>query len=182
PVRHDAEVLRDAMLTVSGQLDRKAPVGSPIATAGEGYAAQRLRQAGLFGQKEDETHRSVYLPIVRENLPEVLELFDAADPNLVSGVRDSTTVATQALYLLNNPFVLKQAEATSIRLYNMGNSDPERVRQAYRVIYGRSPSAEELQNAESFLAKLASQKTSKKQSWGLFCQALLMSAEFLVRN
>ena len=84
--------------------------------------------------------RSVYLPILRGQVPEVLAVFDAADPNLIVGKRDVTTVPTQALFLMNNPFVLKQAEEMAKRvLAEKGLDQSGRINLAYRLALGRLP-------------------------------------------
>ncbi|MEZ0258659.1 MAG: DUF1549 domain-containing protein, partial [Chthoniobacter sp.] len=108
--RLDAESIRDAILAASGQLDLRPPVGSPIAERGNGPIGQ-FRQFPNAGVPEDvlveagsrTTARSVYLPIARELLPDALAVFDFAEPGFVSGQRETTTVPSQALFLLNSP-------------------------------------------------------------------------------
>ena len=63
----------------------------------------------LEDEAERARHRSVYLPLLRGLTPRSLEAFDSAEQSMVTGSRDTTTVATQALYLLNDPFVRRQA-------------------------------------------------------------------------
>lgn len=179
PRRLDAEVIRDAMLSVSGKLDPRPAKGSVVAGAGDGYAAQLQRQAG--SRLYDTNHRSVYLPAVRDNLPESMSLFDAADPSLVVGGRDNTTVPAQSLYLMNSPFVIQQAEATAERLRGMATTDTERIRTAYLLYFGRPPREHELNAATDFLAKYG--KTAKpRETWAAFCQALFGSVDFLFRQ
>ncbi len=79
--RLEAEVLRDALLAVGGRLDTDPPIGSAVARVGEGLALF-VRVAGLDAS---DTHRSIYLPVVRDQLLESLNLFDFADPSLVTG-------------------------------------------------------------------------------------------------
>ena len=110
--RLEAEALRDALLFVSGRLATEPPVGSAVARTGEGLALF-LRVAGLDAS---DTHRSVYLPVVRDQVLESLALFDFADPSLVTGERATTTGPAQALYFMNGPFVIRQAEALAERL------------------------------------------------------------------
>ena len=107
--RLEAEALRDAVLFVSGRLATEPPVGSAVARAGEGLALF-VRVAGLDAS---DVHRSVYLPVVRDQVPESLALFDFADPSLVTGERATTTGPAQALYFMNGPFVIRQAEAVA---------------------------------------------------------------------
>ncbi len=179
PGRLDAEVIRDSLLAVSGNLERSPSKGSPIHANGEGYAIPRGR--GLFGPPQEDPHRSVYLAIIRDNVPESLSLFDAADPNLIVGDRANTTVPAQALFLMNNPFVIKQAEMVATKLIAKTSTDSERVRMAYRQVLGRTPTAKEQTTAEAFVQKYGA-KHAKRDTWTAFTQALFGSAEFLMRN
>jgi len=88
--------------------------------------------------------------------PTSLEVFDFAEQGMVTGNRDTTTVATQALYLLNDPFVRRQSLALAKRLLaQAGSDDPRRIDRAYRLTIGRPPTANELVRAESYLAQFA---------------------------
>ena len=111
----DAESLRDAMLAVSGKLDLYPPEGSPVCrTADQGR--QGLIQT-LMATQQPTNYRSVYLPIVRDVLPESLALFDFANPALVTGDRETTNVPSQSLYLLNNAQVVALSDAFARRVY-----------------------------------------------------------------
>ncbi len=123
PKRLEAEALRDAVLAVSGKLILEPPVGSAVAVAGEGFAGPFRG----FNQDAQHVHRAVYLPVVRDQLPESLTLFDFADPSLVTGERSTTSGPSQALYLMNNPFVIRQAEAASQRLRAIESNDEQRI-------------------------------------------------------
>ena len=100
------------LLFVGGRLATEPPVGSAWPAPGEGLALF-VRVAGLDAS---DTHRSVYLPVVRDQVLESLALFDFADPSLVTGERATTTGPAQALYFMNGPFVIRQAEALADRL------------------------------------------------------------------
>lgn len=191
PRRLAAEQVRDAILEISGQLSRKPPVGSPVALAGEGPSIPRRPGVdGAGGAINDPTnsHRSIYLPIVRDNLPEVLALFDAADPSLISSDRPQTTVASQGLFLLNNTLVIRAADLLTRRLVEWPTTD-ERITQAYLLCYSRAPSLAEIDRARTFLEASRQQRETNGQAsrsddredWSAFCQALLASAEFLYR-
>jgi len=194
PRRLDAEAMRDSMLAVSGQLDTAPPVGSVVARVGEGPpGGARLGGGGGVLQAINDprnVHRSVYLPIVRDNLPEALALFDAPDPSLIAADRPTTTVPAQGLFLLNNPFVIRAAEAAADKLMKGTTTDSECVRAAYLVFYGRPPNEKEFQNAESFLKAYTDQLTKDRvpagrrprDTWAAFCQALFASAEFQYRK
>ncbi len=183
--RLEVEALRDAMLVASGQLDLSPETGSIVSTIGDGeigrnLAANRLTQPSL--------KRGVYLPIVRLGLPEMLQVFDFPEPSNISGQREVTTVATQALYLMNNEFVLEQAGHFARRLLDQKSlGDQARVDLAYRLALGRHPSASERDDAIKFInqtkqALAAGDKNTKldaqHRSWTALCQALFASAEF----
>jgi cytochrome c553 len=195
PRRLDAEAMRDSMLAVSGQLNEKRPTSSPVARAGEGPANGR---GGGFGpgapgggaNDPRNANRSIYLPIVRDNLPEALALFDAPDPSLIVADRPTTTVPAQGLFLLNNPFVIRASEAAADKLLKGTTTDTERIRQAYLSFYGRPPNEKELANAEKFLKAYQEQLAKdrvpaarrERETWAAFTQALFASAEFQYRK
>ncbi len=129
--RLDAECLRDAMLAVSGRLDRS--LGGP--TIRKGTTSE-------IAYRFDETRRSVYVPIFRNKLLELFEAFDFGDPNLVNGRRNVSTVATQALYLMNSPFVREQARQAARALLDVpGLDESGRLERAYRLALGRAADA-----------------------------------------
>lgn len=179
PRRLDAEALRDAMLHVSGELDPRRPRGSVVGDGG----GLRLNPE-LINQPDD--YRSVYLPILRDALPESLALFDAADPTIVTGERDETNVPGQALYLMNNPFVIEQAGALAKRLLAEAGTTRERISRAFLLCYGRSATGAEIEASEAFLRRfeIAAGKGDEVDGLTLsgFCQALLTSAEFRYLN
>jgi cytochrome c553 len=172
--RLDAEALRDAMLAVSGRLELKPPAGSPVrqmspnAQIGQGGKNPAFTAA-------DGNHRSVYLPIVRDYVPDFLEVFDFAEPSTITGRRDVTTVATQALMLMNSKFVLEQSKAFADRLLAAGGDDAARVEAAYLRALSRPPTAEERSRALRFVAESG---PSRPLAWSGLAQAILASAEF----
>ena len=132
--------------------------------------------------------RSIYLPIVRNVLPDVLALFDAADPNGVTAVRSETTVASQSLFLLNSPFVRDQANAIARRLLaDASQTDAQRIERVHQLMLGRHPTPEESVQANEFLTAYAASPTAQARpvetrilmAWQSYCQALLCSNEFL---
>ncbi len=132
--------------------------------------------------------RSVYLPIVRNSIPRSLDVFDFAEPSLVVGERESSNTADQSLYMLNNPFVLEQSDAIARRVIRMASSQKDRIEMAFRLIYGRDASPEELRAANRFFQstgdKIASRSSDERffQQLSLFCQSLVSSAEFRFIN
>lgn len=193
PRRIEAESLRDALLAVSEQLELTPLVGSVVARSGEGPVS-RFRSGGdsIASAINDSrnTHRSIYMPIIRDNLPEALALFDAADPALITSDRPTTTVPSQGLFLLNNAFVMRAADASANRLLESKGTEAERIRQAFLRFYSRPPTAREQAGAEKFLAAYRAQLTKDRvsasrqelESWSAFCQALFASAEFQYRK
>jgi hypothetical protein len=172
------------MLAVSGELVVERPVGSPVARVGDGLVGRAVTEEQLA---LDEEYRSVYLPIVRDLLPDALEAFDFAEPSLVMGSRDVTTVPSQALYLMNNDFVQEQAEALARRLTREGGRDgAERLRNAFLLVYSRPPTEAEGRKAKAFFDRFvqeARMEDEDREKAGYlamksFCQALLASAEF----
>ena len=181
------------MLAVSGNLDR-APgsneSGEYLNEKAEGIGA-KIRPNRVAVDDPFYTtfkKRTVYLPVVRNMLPDVLALFDAADPNSVTSRRNETTVASQSLFLLNSPFVREQSKAFAQRLLTDGNlTDDQRIQFSYSLCFGRPPSAEELADTREFLATYQSAQAAGPRSeaerrasaWQSYCQMLLCSNEFL---
>ena len=191
--RLSAEELRDAMLAVSGSLER-----APGTNESAEYLVSKAEDIGAMIKPnrlaaDDPIYttfakRSIYLPVVRNMLPDVLALFDAADPNGVTAARNETIVASQALFLMNSPFVREQAKQFSQRLLADGNlSDQQRIEAAHRLAFARKPTPGELADAEHFLAAyLAAQATQARPeaelrllAWQSYCQILLCENEFL---
>jgi hypothetical protein len=184
--RLEAEALRDAMLALGGRLALSPPKGSAVARNGEGNVSFRFRAGSTTAA--NDTHRSIYLPIVRDLLPEVLTVFDFPDPSLIIGERATTTIPAQSLFLMNNPFVIRQAEGMADRLMAAGEQDAskaltsaDRTRAmltlAYQLSWSRPPSKKELETAERFIEKYG-QDHSRRATWAALCQALFASAEF----
>ncbi len=187
PRRLDAEALRDAMLTVSGAMDLERPRGSMVARRGDAVVGRRL---GADAFNRPVNYRSVYLPFVRDALPESLALFDPADPNLVTGERESTNVPGQALFLMNNPFVMKQGEVMARRLVEEADTLEARLALAFMLCYGRVADDEEVKQAKGFLWSFTTAARKRGESGrrvedlalSSLCQALLVSAEFRYLN
>ena len=171
PRRLDAEVIRDSMLAVAGLLDTSRRAGSLVAEL-DGQSVSLIGFNDKLPKDLDGSHRrSIYLPVIRDHLPDVLEQFDVANPSLVTGNRDVTNVPLQALYLLNGPFVQELAAALAKRV----ESAPNRVRRAFELCFNRSPDAHEVALAEKFLRNAPGDDSKR---FTAYCQALLCSAEF----
>jgi len=147
PRQIDAETLRDSMLSLSGNLKLERPHGSEVAEIGDKRVGRTLDPASL---SRNNTHRSVYLPILRDSLPESLALFDFADPSVTTPSRASTNVPSQSLFLMNNPFVLEQARSMAMNLSEQFSTTKQQVEHAFLLAYGRPATTAEMQNSVSF--------------------------------
>jgi hypothetical protein len=163
--RLEAECIRDAILSASGQLDR--------AMGGRTFPADLKAD---YGFDHADERRSVYAPVFRNALPELFEAFDFADPSMVVGRRNSSTVAPQALFLLNHPFVIEQSRAAARRLLaEVPEGDGARVDRAYRLLLGRRPTDDERLIALRFLD---GRGDDAEDAYALLIQALFASIDF----
>jgi hypothetical protein len=158
PRRLDAEELRDATLAAAQTLDATRPEASPardlkvVELLDSSPIARRLETAA-----RQSSHRSVYLPLLRNLTPTSLAVFDFAEQGMVTGRRDATTVATQSLYLLNDSFVRRSAVELANQLLELTElSDEDRIALAYRRVLGRQPTADELDRVVVCLADFES--------------------------
>ena len=156
--RLDAEALRDSLLAVAGALD--SSVGGPPVSE---IASPR---------------RTLYLSAIRSDRSNYRMLFDAADPTAIVEKRIDSTVAPQALFLLNNSFVLDLAGRLEEKLPPGRGPEKESIVWLYRRLYGRRPNAAEVAIAKGML-KRARESVSEKHAWQEFCQILLCANEFI---
>jgi hypothetical protein len=183
--RLDAEAIRDAMLAVAGDLDPARPSGSLVARQiGDRPISLIGLDPRIPADLDGSRHRSVYLPVLRDRLPDVLDLFDFAEPSLVTGDRETTNVPVQALYLMNSSFVQARATALANRLMSESESHGQRLRDAFVICFSRVPDAEELKLAAAFFAPESDSEQDGGKSYQYpkrlttYCQALLATAEF----
>lgn len=185
--RLEAEAIRDAVLAAAGRLELDRPVGSSTLTINNLELGSSAR---ILAADDSVRRRSVYLPMLRNNVPEMLTLFDMADPSLVTGRRETTTVATQALFLMNSPFIAEQSRRMAERLLahdaesDSAEDDTDaRIELAYRLTLTRAPSEPEVRSIRAYLAEAGVQTGDRKptpaQVWAGVCQMLFSSAEFL---
>ncbi|QDU31273.1 Planctomycete cytochrome C [Anatilimnocola aggregata] len=181
--RLEAEAIRDAVLATSGRLNLERPAGSPVMKL-SGELGRQIKGEELL---QENTYRSCYLPMARGYVPEFLNVFDMADPELVTGQRDVTTVATQALYLMNSPVVQKMSEGAADRV--LGNSkltdDNQRIDYAFRLIVGHGATSDQMGEVQQFLNDYAATQAvgmkpeqRRQQAWTALCHTLYASAEF----
>ncbi len=147
--RLDAEAIRDSLLAVSGALDRTPAEAHPFPPQN----TWGFTQHNPFQAVYETNHRSVYLMTQRLRRHPFLALFDGADPNASTGQRNTTTVPTQALFFLNDPFVHAQAEKFAARLLQAAADDAARIDLAHRLAYGRPATLDESRAGEMYLRK-----------------------------
>ncbi len=172
--RLDAEQIRDTLLAVSGKLDLKYG-GLNIGSAGDidanSFSAQNTEYSYVYA----DTRRSVYTPAFRNKRLELFEVFDFGDINASIGQRNVSTVAPQALYFLNHPFVLEQARAAAEQTMALPGTNDERIIATYRCTLGRAPSAAELAKCRRFLN---SAPEATLDLWTELQQTLFASLDF----
>src|SRR5690606_34339374 len=143
------------MLAVSVRLYGSRRRASLVAEIGDRPVSIIALDRRVPPDLDGSLHRSVYLPVLRDKLPDVLDLFDFAEPSLVTGNRETTNVPLQALYLMNSPFVMDRAAALAARVSRFTGDQDRQIRHAFVLCFSRLPSAEELQLARQFFAQAA---------------------------
>jgi hypothetical protein len=171
--RLTAEEIRDSVLFFSGRLDR-TPGGATATAIGIDL------DAPLSNEKDPK--RTVYLPVARNNPSGELALFDGANPDLVTGRRNDTTVPTQALYLLNSGFLLKEAKAVARSAMQPGALPGTEVERLYLTLLGRTPDPVERERALGLVADLSGggeELDQVEEAVGHLAHLLMASTEFL---
>jgi Protein of unknown function (DUF1553)/Protein of unknown function (DUF1549)/Planctomycete cytochrome C len=179
--RLDAESIRDALLAVGGGLDRSKGGAHPFPPEN----SWGFTQHNPFQAVYDTNRRSVYLMTQRIRRHPFLALFDGADPNSSTPQRGVTTVPTQALFFLNNPFVHDQAGKFADRL--LSEPEGERIERAYRLALGRAPTDDEHRDASDYLRETAEALAAggvppaqrPRQAWAGLARVLFGSNEFI---
>jgi hypothetical protein len=184
PRRLEAEAIRDALLAVAGTLDPTLG-GSLLTVKNRDYFFDHTSKDVT---RYDSPRRSVYLPVVRNHLFDAFDLFDYSDAGVVNGDRATTTVAPQALFLMNGELVAQAArDLASGLLDDATPDDAGRAGRLYRRAYGRPAKPEELARAGAFLDRfdrgLADRVPDagerRRLAWQALCQAVLASNEFI---
>ena len=189
--RLTAEAIRDSMLSASGQLDpgRGGPsLGLDLEGNINGLGGN-VNPPTWAGKVPDyiRNRRSVYQPFKRERPQgdlEILSVFDFPHPSDMTGARPSTTVAPQALFLLNSPFVKQQAERLAERiLKDEADDDRVRVSRLYLLTISRPPDTDETDTIVEFLNQSAADLNGDRlAAWTQLCHAMLGSNGFLFRE
>jgi cytochrome c553 len=181
--RLDAEAIRDSLLAVSGTLDRTMPGPHPFPPAN----TWNFTQHNPFQAVYATNHRSVYLMTQRQCRQPYLALFDGADPNTSTAARSTTTVPTQALFFLNDPFVHDLADKFAARILTATADKGARIDLAHRIAYGRPATPDETHTAEAYLRKYEqglkeAGVPAEKQTaaaWASYARVLFAANEFV---
>jgi len=179
--RLEAEAIRDAMLTVSGEVDLKM-YGPGVNV----YYIAKTEGGGPKGPLDGDRRRSVYQRIRRNAANPFLEAFDAPKPVSTRGRRDATNVPAQSLTLLNDPFVIDQSAKWAKSLVKDGRNRDERIQAMIVRALGRPATAEDVAGSREFLLGLAAEHSvpphdleSNERVWQDFAQSLFCLKEFI---
>jgi hypothetical protein len=175
PRRLELESIRDSLLFVSGLLEPEPPAPGHLSgmnSRGNG----RLRSSLGFSSP----YRTIYLPVLRDLLPDEYATFDFPDPSGVNGLRHVTNAPPQALFFMNSEFVEDASLAAADRILSGEGDESARIGAAYRLLLGRDPDAAEREDAASFLASIdaSGRENADRHRWSVIVQALFATAEF----
>jgi hypothetical protein len=159
--RLSIEAWRDTVLSIAGQLDLR--LGGP----------------SVDPENPQQGRRTIYSEVSRLKLSPLLALFDFPDPNVHSERRSETTTPLQKLFVLNSPFMVRQAESLANRITSISGDDPARIAFAYNEVLARTPTPDELRFAEEFLQGCGENDTTR---WAQFAQVLLASNELFITD
>lgn len=167
PRRLEAEAIRDAMLEVSGRLDKRM-FGKSVPTERRGDGSFAVKH-----KHPDRLRRSVYIHTRRTFVPTFLTLFDEPQMDTNWSKRSTSAIAQQALALMNAPFVVECAHVFAERVKSESYEDFEsRLARSYSLAYQRQPTEDEVETIRQATEDL-------ENPWLIICQSLLSSSEFL---
>ncbi|HSG72207.1 MAG TPA: DUF1553 domain-containing protein, partial [Planctomycetaceae bacterium] len=168
-----AEAIRDTMLISTDELDLTTG-GPPVNNLGTLVTQNNPNDAGV--KIELTNIRTMYQPIIRNELPTMMRVFDFADPDFVSGQRSETTVPTQALWMLNSPFIAEQSKKLSRRVLEQNlSTESENLEQLYILSLGRPPTPSEMKLSSDYLNSTAE---NREDAWTELAHALFASSAF----
>jgi hypothetical protein len=181
--RLDAEEIRDAMLAVSGALDRTINGAHPFPPERD----WRYSQHNPFVATYEHNGRGVYLMQQRIRAHPQLSIFDGADTNAAIGERVPSTTPLQALFMMNDPFVHKQADLFAVRVGMAYADDAKRIEYACHLAFGRKPTAAELAKGLAYLRDVRADLTEintpdealTRAALASYLRVLLSSSEFI---
>ena len=181
--RLEAEEVRDSLLAVGGQMDRVFG-GSMLTVKNRGYL---FDHTSIDKTDYNSRRRSLYLPVIRNHVFDLFQLLDFPDPAVPTGDRSTTTVAPQALLMLNSDFVMQSADELAARLLSETSDDDQRLSLLCLIAFGREASDSERKANQSFLAEanrslVATEPDADKrqrQAWNVMCQVVISTNEFI---
>lgn len=182
--RLEAEAIRDNLLAVGGLLDRSLG-GSLLHVKNRDYLFDHTSKDTT---RYDSRRRSLYLPVIRNNVYDVFQLFDFPDPAVANGDRATTTVATQALFFMNSDWVGQLCDEWAGKLLKDAKlDDAGRVELIYRLAYARRSTTQEAADALTLIRGVTSALTRsepdaerrRRQAWASLCQTVVSANEFI---
>jgi hypothetical protein len=181
--RLDAECIRDAMLVAAGTLESR--FGGPGVQATSVDANDSKIQNLEYGYTFSDTRRSVYTAAFRNVRHPLFEVFDFADINQPISQRMTSTVATQALFLMNSAKVIEQARAAADLVLKSSDDTEKRIRVAFERSLQRAPTEKESAQVRDYLDSNQSGNASAddmRDLWARFIQTLWATPEFRFLN
>lgn len=182
--RLQGEAIRDSILAVSGRLDRT--VGGPSVPLHLTQFMQGRGRPGRNGPLDGNGRRSLYIEIRRNFLPPMLVAFDMPIPFNSVGRRNLSNVPAQALILMNDPFVVGQAELWAKHLVKEVPDVEQRIEQMYLQAFARTPTKVEVQNALEFLQQQMKElrvppenMATNVEIWKDLCHVMFNVKEFI---
>jgi hypothetical protein len=158
--RLDAEQLRDSILAVSERLDNQL-AGKTLPLRNHQFV---FDHTSIDHTRYDSVRRAIYLPVIRNNLYPMFEQFDYPDPTMPTGLRQSTTVAPQALLLLNSPLMIDNSSSLAEIVLSNHSDFSTRLEYLYLVLFSRSPSESERARCLSFLTRAVTENMTAEHS------------------
>ena len=175
--RMEAEAIRDSLLAVSGQLD---PAMGGKTMRHRNFTNLNANALSRDPSLYESRRRSVYLPVLRSALYEVLQAFDFANPSTSNGMRGSTMVAPQALFMMNSGLIEDASRMFALRIQREGSGgDSGRIQLAHEIAYARPAADDEVSSWTDFLDRYESVAGNRAAAWQGLCRILLSSSEFL---
>ena len=175
--RLSIEEIRDAYLAMGGDLDLTmgGTLDPGVGTDGETSASR------ISMNPESTNRRSLYLPLRRSNLPTLYNLFDFGDATTPEGKRSLTTVATQALFVMNSPMVIREAKSLADNVLKQEKQDRRRIEEIYLRILDRKPDASEIDRGLTYVQSIHQKwnDIDEEKAWTSLCHALMASNEFI---
>ena len=181
--RLEAEEFRDSLLAISGALNTTMG-GSLLNVKNRAYF---FDHTSIDKTDYSSRRRALYLPIVRNNVYDVFQLLDFPDPAVSTGNRTATTVAPQALLMLNSDLVMQAASDLAKRLATESGDDRERLSRLFVMAYGRPATEAELESNLSFLSEVekslsavtSDENKAGPSAWDVLCHVILAANEFV---